>query len=260
LELILRGGINDPLVRSKIFSEFMAGAEGSVINIAFVDRARNRPPTFMPGSRRIFIDFAAGGDENAIADRQGNRVRLVAAWREKDTMRMCGQVITHLRELGITQAMCPQIVAGDNGGLGKVVMDRLDESGWRFQRVNNGGSADEKTDYENHSAETWFTAAKKLEMGQLILENVDDVTAGQLTGRLGFTPSDGKRWVESKEDMKKRGLDSPDRADALVGCIREPKSVAAIPGFVGGPNPDLGLLDQMLEEQGVHTLPGAWTG
>jgi phage terminase large subunit len=260
LELILKRGLQDPLVRSKIFSEFMAGAEGSVINIAWVDRARNQPPAFMPGTRRIFCDFAAGGDENAIADRQGNRVRLVAAWREKDTMRMCGQVINHLRELGITQAMCPQIVAGDNGGLGKVVMDRLAEAGWHFQRVNNGGAADEKTDYENHSAETWFCAAKKLEMGQLILENVDDITAAQLTGRLGFTPSDGKRWVESKEDMKKRGLDSPDRADALVGCIREAMNVAPITGFMGGPNPDLGLLDQMLEENGMTSLPGAWTG
>lgn len=260
LELILKRGLQDPLVRSKVFAEFMAGADGAIINIAWVDRARNQPPAFMPGGRRIFCDFAAGGDENAIADRQGNRVRLVAAWREKDTMRMCGQVITHLRELGITQASCPHIVAGDNGGLGKPVMDRLAEAGWHFQRVNNGGTPDEPKDYENHSAETWFAASKKLEMGQVIFENVDDVTAGQLTGRMGFTPSDGKRWVESKEDMKERGLDSPDRADAIVGCMREPKSVAPIPGFTGGPNQDLGLIDQMLEEQGLHTLPGAWTG
>jgi hypothetical protein len=60
--------------------------------------------------------------------------------------------------------------------------------------------------------------------------------------------------------MKKRGLDSPDRADALVGCIRETMNVAPITGFMGGPNPDLGLLDQMLEENGMTSLPGAWTG
>lgn len=260
LELIQKRGLNDPLVRSKVFSEFMAGAEGAVINESWVHNAINNPPSFVPGTRRIFCDFAAGGDENTIADRQGNRVRLEAHWREKDTMRMCGQVITHLRRLGITPASCPNIVAGDNGGLGKVVMDRLAEAGWHFQRVNNGSAARDKTAYKNHAAETWYEAGKGFETRKWILEGADDVTVAQLTQRTGFAPSDGVREVESKEDMKGRGLDSPDRADAIVGAMRDAVSIEAVPFMGGRSAADTGLLEHMLEEQGLMSIPGACTG
>lgn len=255
--MIERRGISDPLVRSKVFAEFMEGAEGSIIHTTWVDAARNQPPSFQGGTRRVFCDFAAGGDENSIADRTGNKVRLVAHWREKDTMRACGQFIDHFRKLGITQENCQSLVAGDEGGLGKVIIDRLAEIGWNLQRTNNGAPAEDKAAYTNHSAETWFEAARQLERGGIILENVDDVTAAQLTQRLGFTPSDGRRYIESKEDMRERGLDSPDRADAIVGAMREGKSYAP-QNFL---NERAGnLLDQMIHDNGLAAIPGADCG
>lgn len=256
-ELIEKRGISDPFVRSKVFAEFMEGAEGSVIQAAWIDRARNNAPAHQPGPRRIFCDFAAGGDENAIAEKSGNRVRLVAAWREKDTMRACGQFIDHFRKMGVTQATCPELIAGDEGGLGKVVLDRLAEVGWQLQRVNNGAKADNAEHYRNHSAETWFEAANLFEKGQIILENCDDRTAAQLSQRLGFTPSDGKKYLESKEDMRERGLDSPDRADAIVGAMRQTRSMQAVP-FAGRSSGS--LLEQMVEEQGLALIPGADAG
>jgi hypothetical protein len=251
-ELIEKRGISDPFVRSKVFAEFMEGAEGSVIQAVWIDRARNSPPSYSAGDRRIFCDFAAGGDENAIAERQGNRVRLVSAWREKDTMRACGQFIDHFRKLGVTQTTAAGIIAGDEGGLGKVMLDRLAELGWQLQRVNNGAEAENPKHYRNHSAETWFEAAAQFEKGQIILENCDDRTAAQLSQRLGFTPSDGKKYLESKEDMRERGLDSPDRADALVGAMRRSRSTQPVPfaGIFGG-----SLLEQMIEKNGVSALP-----
>lgn len=44
----------------------------------------------------------------------------------------------------------------------------------------------------------------------------DDVLITQLTGRKWNMTSKGKMLLESKKDMKKRGLKSPDRADAFV--------------------------------------------
>ena len=251
-ELIARRGLQDPLVRSKVFAEFMEGAEGACINRAWVERCIAQPCSYVPGSRAIFCDFAAGGDENVIAERQGNRVRIVAAWREKDTMRACGQFIDHFRRLGLTPQTITNIATGDEGGLGKVMLDRLREIGWVLQRQNNGSAARDNTAYENRSAELWFEAALKFDKGTVILE-ADDVTVAQLSERQGYTPSDGRRWVESKEDMRKRGLDSPDRADAIVGALAEPPQVEAV-SFMDGRNRSMGLLAQMLEEQGVGDL------
>ena len=259
--LIAMRGINDPLVRSKVFAEFMEGAEGTIIKAAWLTSLRNNPPAAMSGEERVFCDFAAGGDENVIAFRRGNRVRIVAAWREKDTMKGCGQFIDHFRKLGITPARCPQIVAGDAGGLGKVMLDRMAELGWSLQRVNNGSrplGPDAKA-YANIGAQTWYEGARAFEQGRIVVEDLDDVTTAQLTERSGYTNSAGVLHVEAKEDMKSRGLDSPDRADALLGAMRESRPTEPI-SFGGSYQPDTGLLDSMLETQGALVMPGCCTG
>ncbi len=257
--LIEKRGLSDPLVRSKVFAEFMGEAAGAVIHRAWVETALLRPPAFAPGERRLFCDFAAGGDENAIGERNGNRARLVAAWRERDTMRACGQFIDWFRKLGITPETCPQIVAGDEGGLGRVIIDRLAEIGWVMQRVNNGAKARD-AHYKNVAAETWFEAGKAFEQGRVLLDpSTDDVTIAQLTDRQGFAASNGVLEIESKEDMRERGLSSPDRADAIVGAMRTGMRIDPVP-FMGTPVSEMGLYEQMMEESGLDAIPGAFAG
>lgn len=259
LELILRRGVDDPLVLSKVFAEFMAGVEGAVIRREWVAALLASPPAALSGTRRIACDFAAGGDENVIADRNGNRVRVVAAWREKNTMQACGQFIDHFRRLGVSQENCPKLVYGDEGGLGKVILDRLAEMGWHINRCNNGAAANDKAAYRNWGAETWFEAARKIESKRVVIEGADDVLIGQLTERLGFTPSDGRRSVESKEDMRERGINSPDRADALCIAMREDEAGEPVQAM-GGHDEDMGLLERMEIEGGRGIIPGAYAG
>lgn len=256
--LIAMRGIADPLVRSKVFAEFMEGAEGTIIKAAWITSMRNNPPAAMDGEQRVFCDFAAGGDENVIAYRRGNRARVVAAWREKDTMKGCGQFIDHFRKMGITPARCPEIVAGDAGGLGKVMLDRLAELGWVLERVNNGGRARDKA-YANIAAETWYEGAKAIEQGRVVIDDLDDTTIAQLTERTGYTNSAGVLHVEAKEDMKSRGIDSPDRADALLGAMKESRPCDPIP-FVGGFGTDTSLIEQMAQQSGLADMAGACAG
>lgn len=254
-DLIQMRGLNDRLVRSKVFAEFMAGSEGAVIRREWVQSALDNPPAATAtGGRRVFCDFAAGGDENVIAERVGNQVQIIAAWREKNTMTACGQFIDHFRRIGISVNDAPKYIAGDEGGLGKVMLDRLAEIGWRLQRENNGAKPRDPS-YRNRGAEIWYTAAKAFEEHRVVFRNADERTIDQLTSRLGYTPSDGRLEVESKEDMRDRGLDSPDRADAICGALSDSCRVDPIPFHHHAA--DTGLLERMLEESGVAQIPGA---
>jgi phage terminase large subunit len=50
----------------------------------------------------------------------------------------------------------------------------------------------------------------------------------QLTSRRKLYDSKGREKLESKADLRARGVESPDRADALIGAIvlgRRPKSI-----------------------------------
>jgi phage terminase large subunit len=255
LELIQRRGVQDPLVQSKVFAEFMGSAEGAVIKLEWLPRCREGARKFEDGAARYFCDFAAGGDENVLAEVRGNKARIVAAWREQDTMRACGEFIRLFRGARLTQAAVAECVRGDNGGGGQVMLDRLHELGWAVQRDNAGERAENAENYFNRSAETWCEGAKAIERGEIILPD-DDTLAAQLTSRKEVPRSDGRRQLESKEQMRKRGVGSPDRADAVLGALRLPRRTAPV-GFAG-PGRDLSLCERMFEEAGVsRALAGA---
>lgn len=255
-DLIDRRGLNDPLVKSKVFAEFMGSEAGSVISLEWVNRCRPDLVAFQDGDRSYFCDFAAGGDENVFAERRGNRVRVVAAWRDKDTMRACGEFIRLFRSVGLTQAQVAELVAGDNGGLGHVVIDRMHELGWHIRRDNGGEAAEDKETYVNRSAETWFEGARQIESGAVILE-VDELTQSQLVCRHGKPASDGRMKLESKEDMAKRGIGSPDRADAILGAMRRPRNLTPVAFMNNAEARDWSLLEQMTNTREAGALAGA---
>jgi len=212
---IEKHGENSPLVRSMIFAEF--AEEDSLyvpLTATQLERCLRQPPAHQPGPNRAFCDFAAGGDENVLAVVRGNRVEIVAAWRDGDTMRAVGRFIQLFREYQIE----PAEISCDGGGLGIPMADRLKENGWPVRRINNGSPAKDTLSYANLGAEVWMTGVRKIERGEVILPDDSELFA-QLTTRQAFPNSRGQIVLESKEQMRARGLTSPDRADAVLGCL-----------------------------------------
>jgi phage terminase large subunit len=72
--------------------------------------------------------------------------------------------------------------------------------------------------YANLSAEWWSTVAQLIERRQVIIPN-DEKLVAQLTSRRKLYDSRGREKLESKADLRARGAESPDRADALIGAI-----------------------------------------
>jgi hypothetical protein len=109
---------------------------------------------------------------------------------------------------------------GIDGGVGAGVVDRLRQLGVpRVFGINFGGAAarfDEagaKPRYANKRAEIWGSVKDWLEHGSLA---PDPELAADLAGvEYGFNAK-GEIQLEKKDDMKKRGLASPDIADALA--------------------------------------------
>jgi hypothetical protein len=215
-EQIEKYGEESPLVRSMIYGDFMkSGEDGAVIPLSIVERCLADPPEFIDdGETRAFCDFAAGGDENVFAVCQGNRAEIVSAWREKDTMRAVGRFIQLFKRHGLQRSE----IVGDAGGLGIVMCDALKEAGWDIYRVNNGAPPRKSKCYASIGTEVWYTGRMLIEKRQIILPR-DKALVGQLTSRLGWPNSRGKLDLESKPDMRSRGLRSPDRADAVLGAM-----------------------------------------
>jgi hypothetical protein len=109
-------------------------------------------------------------------------------------------------------------VGGDEG-YGHQLMDRMAEQGFYLKRINNGSPSNKPNLFYNLGAEWWSTVGELIEHRHLILPKDDEKLVMQLTSRQKLYDSKGREKLESKADMKARGLESPDRADALIGAV-----------------------------------------
>lgn len=218
-------GVTHPLFMSKHEAEFDSQRGRVILAPDDLAACLAQPPAYRDGPMTAFADFAAGGDENVLAVKQGNRLWVEKAWTELDTMQACQEFVRMFQRL----ALAPGQIHGDNGGLGKVMIDKLAELGWHIQRVNNG-EAPNDPGYANKGSEIWYVGARMFQDRQVIPIDFDHQTIKQLTDRKICYASKGRDaegllMAESKDDMRARGLSSPDRGDAIMGALA--MSVAA---------------------------------
>jgi len=129
-------------------------------------------------------------------------------------MHSVGKFIAHFRRLGLAG----YDIGGDEGGMGHVILDRLQEQNFFLKRINNGSPAKRSEIYSNLAAEWWSMVAQLIERRAVILPN-DEKLVAQLTSRRKLYDSRGRERLESKADLRARGVESPDRADAIIGAI-----------------------------------------
>jgi hypothetical protein len=161
-----------------------------------------------------FCDFAAGGDENVLAIRSGNKLLELVAWRERDTTAAVGRFIIEFRKFGLRAEQ----IWGDGGGLGHPMCDMLQAAGWSINRFDFGAKAHNEAVFFNRGAEIWGMFARRVERSEIVLIN-DPTLISQLSTRKSFDDQRGRVRLESKEDRRNRGLKSPDRADAVIAAF-----------------------------------------
>jgi hypothetical protein len=162
----------------------------------------------------IGVDVARfGTDRTVILVRNGDVIEYVGVWQNLNTMRTAIQVTE------IFDRYKPQMVFVDGVGIGAAVVDRLNALGYsRLMDVNSGRAAMDRGRFMNLRAEMWSRMrtwirerAALSSVKDHYKELSDDLTA------LNYDFDNRDRLkLESKDDLKARGLPSPDLADALA--------------------------------------------
>lgn len=157
------------------------------------------------------VDVARFGDDQTVFIlRQGRKVFPPLKFRGLDTMQTAGRVA----DLIIEQA--PQVVMIDGVGVGGGVIDRLRQLGYgsTVMDVNAGGEPIHKDKYRNKRSEMWGLMREYLKAGAELPED-QDLRTDLLGPEYGFTAKQ-QIALERKEDMKRRGVASPDCGDSLA--------------------------------------------
>jgi hypothetical protein len=210
-------GEDSDFFKVRVKGEFPSASFNQLIPLDVAEAAMTRelPPGAVAHMPRVWgLDVARYGDDRSVlAERQGRSGKIILTSAKIDLMTLAGRVAELWRRER------PEALFIDDGGLGGGVTDRLRQLGLRPIAVNFAAAAREDGAYANKRAEMWFALGEWLKTACLARDQrlKDDLSAPVY----GYDRKD-RYLLESKDDLKKRGLASPDYADALALTFAAP--------------------------------------
>jgi hypothetical protein len=193
----------------EVYGMFPNAGDDQFIGANLVDDAMARKK-YQDASAPIIIGVDParfGADATVIAVRQGRDIVKIMRHRGDDTMTVVGHVIEAIEEYK------PALVVIDEGGLGAGIVDRLKEQRYKVKGVNFGNKSSHPVMYGNKRAEMWGKMREWLKSAAI---PNDRFLKTDLISPMMKPDSRGTIFLESKKDMKSRGLASPDAADAIA--------------------------------------------
>ncbi|UOF77636.1 terminase large subunit [Caudoviricetes sp.] len=208
-QIIDEYGPDSSAAHVEVYGQFPNASDDQFIGNALVDEAMERPLIADQSAPIVVgVDPARfGADATVIAIRQGRDILSIRRHRGDDTMEVVGRVIDVIEEYK------PALVVIDEGGLGAGVVDRLKEQRYKVRGVNFGNKSSKPMMYGNKRAEMWGAMKEWLKDASI---PKDRYLKSDLIGPMMKPDSKGTIFLESKKDMKSRGLASPDAADAIA--------------------------------------------
>ncbi len=193
----------------EVYGQFPSEGDDQFIPVNLIDDAMKRPRQKDETAPIVIgVDPARfGSDATVIAVRQGRDIIDIKRLRGADTMEVVGHVIDAIEEYK------PALTVIDEGGLGAGVVDRLKEQRYKIRGVNFGSKAKNQIMWGNKRAEMWGAMRDWLKTGSV---PADRFLKSDLIGPKTKPDSKGTLFLESKKDMRSRGLASPDAADAIA--------------------------------------------
>ena len=221
-------GEDSDFVRVRVRGEFPRAGAAQFIPSDIVESCRKYKAdggalSGLPAT--LAVDVARFGDDQTVMVlRRGRKAQIVGKFRGLDTVQTAERTIALIGEHK------PDAVVVDGDGIGAGVVDQLRYRGFRENvfEFHGGAQASDAQMYFNRRAEIWGLMRDALQAGMQIPD--DPELAADLTGpEYGFSNKQ-QIQLERKEDMKKRGLASPDCGDALAmtfGVKLAPKKPAS---------------------------------
>ena len=209
----LKADMTESAFAREFLCDFNASVDNVLLSVDEVETACRRAykeGDFVHAARIIGVDVARqGSDSTCIIRRQGMMSWEPKYMRGADAMVVADKVAYEINEWN------PDAVFVDGtGGYGAGVIDRLRQVGHRVMEVQFAGSPNSDK-FANKRAEIWWDMAQWVKQVGALAPAAHQLKMDLCTPTYGFR-NDDKILLESKELIKKRGMPSPDAADALA--------------------------------------------
>lgn len=204
--------------RIRVLGEFPIDDDDSVISRYQVNRALKRfhlnrtTPAFTPVIWGV--DPALfGSDTSQLAKRQGPvLLETIKTIPKVDLMQQAYWLIEEINNT--PEAYKPSEIYIDVNGIGRGIYDRLNEYGLPVFPVVSHEASPTKDRYHKLRDELWWRGREWFQQ-EVYIPNDQELITELTTVRYKYNEQ-GKVKIESKESLKRRGYNSPNRADAFL--------------------------------------------
>ena len=238
-EIVRTYGEDSDIARVRVLGQFPSASSLQFVPSGLVEAARVRDVASLGSDPLIYgVDVARFGDDHStLAKRCGRdaRSRSWKRWHGADTMQVAGDIAADAAQEH------PDAIFVDVGAMGAGVIDRLRQLGVRnVFEVHFGGKGREaewasgqRIATANKRSEIWASMRAWLAGGAI---PDDQRLHDDLVGPEYSYDAEQRITLERKKDMKRRGLPSPDDADALACTFAEPVQPRPLPGWINPAN------------------------
>jgi hypothetical protein len=218
---LARATMSENLFRQEFLCDFTASSDNTLIPFDLVTRAAGRilareAYIDLPKIMGVDIGRSIHGDASVICKRQGPVVFKLWQRRGIDTMPLATKIASEIEEFK------PDAVFID-GGFNPGVISILQN--WNYQNVVEevqfGSKPSAQGHYLNKRAEMWANMSEWFRSVVSIPQD-QELIADVVAPTYEIRTNDNKLRLESKEDMEKRGLPSPNCGDALALTFAAP--------------------------------------
>ena len=242
-DVISEFGDDSAFVEARVHARFPTSSTNKVIPLSWAEMSTENID-FMGGETiQLGVDIASdGGDEFAIAWNDGGKLSVrhnSSGAANANAVDVAGVILQQIlaaervhKERGLTDKVRVKI---DVIGVGWGVRSVLDR--WKDEKrhsseiipVSVGERAGDAGTFGNQRAEMWWNCRTLLQpqrteegVTQEIRLNLDRKTLAQLSTPTYKSDSSGRIVIEKKSEMKRRGMNSPDRAEAVLLALYTP--------------------------------------
>lgn len=205
-------GEDSDFFKVRVRGEFPSSSSSQFIDSDMVAAARKyKAQGFEQLPKVLSVDVARFGDDQTVMGwRQGRKFAILKKFRGLDTVQVAERVIQFYRE-----AQYSAIVV-DGDGLGAGVVDQIKHRGFgkNLFEFHGAEKANDFSKYSNRRTEIWGEMRDWLKHGAEIPDEAEIET--DLCGPDYYFNKANQIQLESKDDMKARGLASPDVGDCLA--------------------------------------------
>ena len=212
LDLFNRQGPQSSVYQTRVLGQFPEEADDTLIPLRDVEAAVKRNSPIPPDTKPVMgVDVARfGNDKTVIIIRQGPRVLHIDELRKSDIVNTTGAVITAALRYKVKDIIVDEI------GVGAGVLDNL-KADRRFnaQGLNGSNSPSNNEKYLNLRAEVFDGLRQRFADGDVAMPN-DPELISQLASLTYKYNARGQLQLESKDQIRSVGRQSPDKADAIA--------------------------------------------